>query len=129
MRATGSILGMASTPAAWLHQLAAVLATDNRLLLAASAAAEAWRCSLPPAVQGVVDVHPDALVQPWAAALLDVPEAPSWRSVLARREGPILPCLVPDPRYALEHLIVERCVSVNVTATGGNAGLLQLGEV
>lgn len=124
----GLILGMAVTPAAWLHQLAVVLATDNRLLLAAGAAAEAWRHSLPSAVQTAVDVHPDALVQPWAAALLDVPEAASWRSVLARREGPILPCLVPDPLYALEYLIVERCVSVNVTATGGNAGLLQLGE-
>lgn len=124
----GLVLGMASTAAAWLHQLAVVLATDNRLLLADSAAAEAWRGSLPPTVQGMVDVHPDALVQPWAAALLDVPEAPSWRSVLARRGGAILPCLVPEPHYALAHLIVERCISVNVAATGGDTGLLQLGE-
>ena len=124
----GLILGMADSPAAWLHQLAVVLATDNRLMLAASAAAEAWRSALPLALQGVVDVHPDALVQPWAAALVDVPEAQPWQDVLAQREGPILPCLVPAPDYALERLIIERCVSVNVTATGGNTRLLQLGE-
>jgi RHH-type proline utilization regulon transcriptional repressor/proline dehydrogenase/delta 1-pyrroline-5-carboxylate dehydrogenase len=124
----GPILGMADSTAGWLHQLAVVLATDNRLVLAAGAAAEAWRSALPLALQGVVDVHPDALVQPWAAALVDVPEAQPWQDVLAQREGPILPCLVPAPDYALERLIIERCVSVNVTATGGNARLLQLGE-
>ena len=115
--------------AGWLLQLAAAVATDNRLLLQEGDDVEAWLRSLPQALRAMVDVHPQALAQPCAAVLLDVPVAQPWRDALARREGPILLCLEPEPDYCLERLIVERCVSVNVTATGGNASLLQLGEV
>ncbi|MBK7848596.1 MAG: hypothetical protein IPJ73_16455 [Zoogloea sp.] len=92
---------MADSPAAWLHQLAVVLATDNRLMLAASAAAEAWRSALPLALQGVVDVHPDALVQPWAAALVDVPEAQPWRMRWPSGKGRSCPALCQPPTMRL----------------------------
>ena len=124
----GLVLGLAERPEAWYHQLAAVLATDNRLLLPAGPAVTAWRSALPPSLQGGVEVHPDARVQPWSAVLLDGTEALPWREVLAQREGAILPCLVPDPDYPIERLIIERCVSINVTAAGGNSSLLQLGD-
>ena len=127
--ARGTVLGVADSPGGWLLQLAAAVATDNRLLLQEGDDVEAWLRSLPQALRAVVDAHPQALAQPCAAVLLDVPVAQPWRDALARREGPILLCLEPEPDYCLERLIVERCVSVNVTATGGNASLLQLGEV
>jgi RHH-type proline utilization regulon transcriptional repressor/proline dehydrogenase/delta 1-pyrroline-5-carboxylate dehydrogenase len=126
--ARGTVLGVADSPGGWLLQLAAAVATDNRLLLQEGDDVEAWLRSLPQALRAVVDAHPQALAQPCAAVLLDVPVAQPWRDALARREGPILLCLEPEPDYCLERLIVERCVSVNVTATGGNASLLQLGE-
>jgi delta 1-pyrroline-5-carboxylate dehydrogenase len=84
-------------------------------------------CAPAAGLRAVVDAHPQALAQPCAAVLLDVPVAQPWRDALARREGPILLCLEPEPDYCLERLIVERC-RVDVTATGGNASLLQLGE-
>ncbi len=126
--ARGVVLGVANSPPGWLLQLAAVVATGNRLLLLAGDGVEAWVRALPQALQAEVDVNPHALAQPCAVVLLDGAVASSWRGVLAHRQGPILPCLEPDPVYPLESLIVERCVSVNVTATGGNTSLLQLDE-
>jgi RHH-type proline utilization regulon transcriptional repressor/proline dehydrogenase/delta 1-pyrroline-5-carboxylate dehydrogenase len=43
---------------------------------------------------------------------------------LARREGPIVSLLVGRPAYDLTRLVVERVVSVNTAAVGGNAELL-----
>ncbi len=45
-----------------------------------------------------------------------------WRQALARREGPIIP-LITRPSEA-EHLIRERHVCIDTTASGGNAELL-----
>ncbi len=45
-----------------------------------------------------------------------------WRQALARREGPIIP-LITRPSDA-EHLIRERHVCIDTTASGGNAELL-----
>ena len=45
-----------------------------------------------------------------------------WRQALARREGPIIP-LLSSPAEAAR-LIIERCVCVDTTASGGNAELL-----
>ena len=45
-----------------------------------------------------------------------------WRQALARREGPIIP-LITCPADA-EHLIRERHVCIDTTASGGNAELL-----
>ena len=122
----GAVLGLADSEGGWLHQLAAVLATGNRLLLPAGGACEAWCRSLPEALQGRVSVDPQGLAAPFAAALLDLPEAARWRDMLARREGAILPCLEPVPYYPVEWLVVERCVTVNTAATGGNTALMGL---
>ncbi|KAB2969650.1 bifunctional proline dehydrogenase/L-glutamate gamma-semialdehyde dehydrogenase PutA [Zoogloea sp.] len=124
----GVVLGLADREEGWLHQLAAVLATGNRLLLPASEATEAWRHSLPERLQERVSVDPQALVARSAATLLDLPEAARWRDMLARREGAILPCLEPVPRYPIEWLVVERCVTINTAATGGNTALMGLSD-
>ncbi|MBS0346941.1 MAG: bifunctional proline dehydrogenase/L-glutamate gamma-semialdehyde dehydrogenase PutA [Proteobacteria bacterium] len=127
----GAVLGLANNPAAWLHQLAAALATDNRLLLPAEdEAAAAWLGSLPEALHAWVEPCADVLTCVWLAVLADLPPAETarWRQAFADRGGAILPFLVPSPDYALERLVHERCVTVNTSATGGNTGLLRLGD-
>ena len=49
---------------------------------------------------------------------------------LARRPGPIVTVVPTDednPHIPLERLVVERCVSINTAAAGGNAGLMAVG--
>jgi RHH-type proline utilization regulon transcriptional repressor/proline dehydrogenase/delta 1-pyrroline-5-carboxylate dehydrogenase len=125
------VLGLAGSAEAWLHQLAAALATGNRLLLPDGANAEAWRPLVPSGVQEWVERCLDAPASPCAAVLVDFSDMElfaRWRVVFAERAGPILPFLAPSPAYSIERLIVERCVTVNTAATGGNAGLMRLGD-
>ena len=125
----GAVLGLADQPAAWLHQLAAALATDNRLLVPSEdEAAAAWLSSLPEALRGCVGPCADVLNCVWVAVLAELPPEDSarWQKAFADRGGPILPFLVPSPDYALDRLIHERCITVNTAATGGNTGLLRL---
>jgi RHH-type proline utilization regulon transcriptional repressor/proline dehydrogenase/delta 1-pyrroline-5-carboxylate dehydrogenase len=127
----GAVLGLAGSAEAWLHQLAAALATGNRLLLPDGANAEAWRPLVPSGVQEWVERCLDAPASPCAAVLVDFSDMElfaRWRVVFAERAGPILPFLAPSPAYSIERLIVERCVTVNTAATGGNAGLMRLGD-
>ncbi|WP_418317614.1 trifunctional transcriptional regulator/proline dehydrogenase/L-glutamate gamma-semialdehyde dehydrogenase [Piscinibacter sakaiensis] len=115
-----------------LVQLAAVLAVGSRAVW--PAAAENLAEQLPLAVQEVV-----AIAQDWTfanvefdAALLHGSEA-ALRSAcqrLAEREGPIvtLQRLAPgDADIALERLLIERSLSVNTAAAGGNASLMAVG--
>ena len=66
---------------------------------------------------------------PTLTLLFDGPdaEADEWRRKLAARDGPIVPLVRPHPRYDLTRLVVERCVSINTAAAGGNASLLAIG--
>jgi RHH-type proline utilization regulon transcriptional repressor/proline dehydrogenase/delta 1-pyrroline-5-carboxylate dehydrogenase len=127
----GAVLGLADRPEAWLHQLAAALATDNRLLFPAEdEAAAAWLSSLPEVLRSWVEPTADVLTCVWLAVLADLsPEDTArWRKAFAERDGAILPFLTPAPDYALERLVHERCVTVNTSATGGNTGLLRMGD-
>ena len=66
------------------------------------------------------------------AVLLDAaPErARRVRAELAAAPGPIVPVIAPgaDGGYDLARLVVERTVTVNTAAAGGNAALLSLSE-
>ena len=66
------------------------------------------------------------------AVLLDAaPErARRVRAQLAATSGPIVPVIAPDPDggYDAARLVVERTVTVNTAAAGGNAALLSLSE-
>jgi RHH-type proline utilization regulon transcriptional repressor/proline dehydrogenase/delta 1-pyrroline-5-carboxylate dehydrogenase len=66
------------------------------------------------------------------AVLLDVmpDEARRIRAELAASPGPIVPILVPrdDGTYDEARLLIERTVTVNTSAAGGNAALLSLAE-
>jgi len=130
----GAVAGNAATPAAAIEQLAAALATGNRLLLPRFAEAEALLEALPEALRGSVRLSAD-----WRdekiAALLWSGATPHDDSVpaeilrdIAARPGPIVPVVRGARDYELARLVVERVLSVNSAAAGGNARLMALGE-
>jgi len=110
---------------ALLMQLAAAFATGNRVLLADSVHAQKVAAVLRGAVQVVAQVD-DADV---SAVLYAGPDAEVLRQKLARRDGALIPLLlVEQGGYNLHRLVVERAVSVNTTAAGGNASLMSIGD-
>jgi RHH-type proline utilization regulon transcriptional repressor/proline dehydrogenase/delta 1-pyrroline-5-carboxylate dehydrogenase len=115
-----------------LCQLVAVLAAGGRVLWPADQAA--LLPALPPALQARVQ-----RVQDWTraeahfdAVLLhgDAAQRLQVAAQLAQRPGPIVPLQAFDPGDAdmpLERLLVERSVSINTAAAGGNASLMAIG--
>ncbi len=116
-----------------LTQLAAVLAVGSQALWQGNAAAS-LREQLPAAVQQHVTL---AAVGVLDAPALDVvlqhgTSADLQRSseILAKRPGPIvlLQGLAPgETAIALDRLVLERSLSVNTAAAGGNASLMTIG--
>ena len=114
-----------------LAQLAAVLAVGSRALWPASA--QALRDRLPADVREHVSVA-DNWALPGVAfdAVLHHGSEASWlatAAAVAARPGPIVGVtgLVPgDHRVPLERLVVERSLSINTAAAGGNASLMTL---
>ena len=125
------VLCLADDEADRLAQLAAVLAVGSRALWPATA--QALRERLPADVRERI-----ALAQDWASAnahfdaVVQHAEAPALRAtaaVLAQRDGPIvlLTGLPPgDGHVPLERLVLERSLSINTAAAGGNASLMTL---
>jgi RHH-type proline utilization regulon transcriptional repressor/proline dehydrogenase/delta 1-pyrroline-5-carboxylate dehydrogenase len=115
-----------------LVQLAAVLAVGSRAIWPATA--QPLLNSLPAEVQSSI-----ALVNDWRApeVLFDVvlfhgadAELESLRHELAQRPGPIVTVERRRPGeddVPLERLVVERAVSINTAAAGGNASLMAIG--
>jgi RHH-type transcriptional regulator, proline utilization regulon repressor / proline dehydrogenase / delta 1-pyrroline-5-carboxylate dehydrogenase len=114
-----------------LVQLAAVLAVGSRALWPSDSAP--LRERLPEPVRGRID-----LVADWTAAATDfdavlhhgsADELLRVTAALAARVGPIVGVegLRPgETELALERLVVERALSVNTAAAGGNATLMTL---
>jgi RHH-type proline utilization regulon transcriptional repressor/proline dehydrogenase/delta 1-pyrroline-5-carboxylate dehydrogenase len=112
-------------------QLAAVLAVGSRAVW--PAAAESLRRPLPSAVRERIDVVAD-----WAAADIrfdavlhhgNAAELLAVLRVVAERPGPIVGVEGRRPGETvlpLERLVVERAVSINTAAAGGNATLMTL---
>ena len=127
-----AVLCLAETDADRLLQLAAVLAVGSRAVW--PAAHRALREHLPHAARERV-----ALAQDWQGeavrfdAVLVHGAADRILAVLARladRSGPIvgvtaLAC--GDPDIPLERLLIERSLSINTAAAGGNASLMTIG--
>ena len=126
------LAGGATLDSDLLAQLAAVLAVGSRAIWSVDAATLYERLPLSlrdhvalaldwrqPAVQfGAVICHGDA------AALVRVAEA------LAQRAGPIVSLVGMEPgdtRIPLERLVMERSLSINTAAAGGNASLMTIG--
>ena len=127
-----AVLCLASTDEDRLVQLAAVLAVGSRAVWPAEARDLLQR--LPGPVQPQI-----ALARDWRgpavafdAVLLhgSVAELAQLREQLAARPGPIVQVerLAPgEQAVPLERLVVERALSVNTAAAGGNATLMSLG--
>ncbi|HMO46170.1 MAG TPA: trifunctional transcriptional regulator/proline dehydrogenase/L-glutamate gamma-semialdehyde dehydrogenase [Rubrivivax sp.] len=127
-----AVLCLASSDDDRLLQLAAVLALGTRALWPAAAAA--LHAALPPAVRERIRLLPDDALgdAPLDAVLLhgDAARRAEVAQWLARRPGAIigLQALEPgDAAIALERLVVERSLSINTAAAGGNASLMTMG--
>ena len=126
-----AVLCLADDDADRLVQLAAVLAVGSRAVW--SEDARALHARLPAPVQGRIE-----LVADWRAASVrfDAVVHHGGREALlaicarlAARPGPIVgvDSLAPgDTKVALERLVVERALSINTAAAGGNATLMTL---
>jgi RHH-type proline utilization regulon transcriptional repressor/proline dehydrogenase/delta 1-pyrroline-5-carboxylate dehydrogenase len=115
-----------------LAQLAAVLAVGGRALWPASA--RALHAVLPEAVRAAVALVDDAALMQadFDAVLLHggADERHALAAALTQRPGAIvsLTALEPgDTAVPLERLLVERALSVNTAAAGGNASLMTIG--
>ncbi|MDD0840655.1 trifunctional transcriptional regulator/proline dehydrogenase/L-glutamate gamma-semialdehyde dehydrogenase [Curvibacter sp. HBC61] len=127
-----AVLCLADHDADRLLQLAAVLAVGSQAVW--PLAAEALHHRLPPAVQACVTLCTDWTQAHLAFdAVLHHGDAEALREVcarLAQRPGPIVgvTALRPgDANVPLERLLIERALSVNTAAAGGNASLMTIG--
>ncbi|SCX96292.1 trifunctional transcriptional regulator/proline dehydrogenase/L-glutamate gamma-semialdehyde dehydrogenase [Nitrosospira sp. Nsp13] len=126
----GEVACIANDETALLEQIAAVLATGNRALLADGPMPRALIDTLPPTVCEQLRVERGWMHEAIAAVLYAGPadDAYRLRCELAARDGPRVPLIATDGHdFPLYRLATERVVSVNMTAAGGNASLMMLG--
>jgi RHH-type proline utilization regulon transcriptional repressor/proline dehydrogenase/delta 1-pyrroline-5-carboxylate dehydrogenase len=129
-----AILCLASTERDLLAQLALVLAIGASALWPKGVLAQSTLKHLPSPVKNAV-----RLIDDWTAAngVFDavIQHGPPQERIdvarkIAAREGPIVTVHSFDPGeppFAVERLLVERVVSVNTAAAGGNASLMTVG--
>ncbi|MGH8796388.1 MAG: aldehyde dehydrogenase family protein, partial [Caldimonas sp.] len=130
-----TVLCIAETPAELLWQFATVLAAGGRAAWLAGETATRLRGELPAPLRDRVVIVDDPLRGDFDAALIgcaDPALVETWSRRLAERAGPIV-ALHPiafdaaAAPFALERLMVERTLSVNTAAAGGNASLMTIG--
>ncbi len=120
----GAVLCVAPALDGALRQVSAALATGNRAIVAGIAIE-----GLPPPLADWVATVPAETVAPCDAVLFDGPR-PALLMLLQRlaaQDGPIVSVHVASPDYKLDGLILERSISTNTAAAGGNANLMALG--
>ena len=116
-----------------LVQTAAVLASGGTALWPSAQASQ--RTPLPTLVQAQIQLQDNTLNDGTLEldAVLHHGDAPSLQAVctaLARRAGPIVGVTALQPGTTdipLERLLIERALSVNTAAAGGNASLMTIG--
>ncbi|MDP9602801.1 UNVERIFIED_ORG: RHH-type proline utilization regulon transcriptional repressor/proline dehydrogenase/delta 1-pyrroline-5-carboxylate dehydrogenase [Variovorax paradoxus] len=129
-----AVLCLADAEADRLAQLAAVLSVGSTAIWPTDAAAQGLRASLPAEVRQCVAVAND-----WASDTVAFDAALHHGSAqglsdamrrIAARPGPIVGVrgfASGDARIPLESLVVERAISTNTAAAGGNASLMTIG--
>jgi RHH-type proline utilization regulon transcriptional repressor/proline dehydrogenase/delta 1-pyrroline-5-carboxylate dehydrogenase len=124
--ARGRVGCLALTLEGLLQQLVAVFATGNSAVLLDGALTAA----LPATLAGFfVAKGGDVASADVTAVLYEGDAADRLRQTLAQRDGALIPLLTADEDgYNLHRLVVERAVSVNTTAAGGNASLMSIGD-
>ncbi|HCY61882.1 MAG TPA: trifunctional transcriptional regulator/proline dehydrogenase/L-glutamate gamma-semialdehyde dehydrogenase [Oxalobacteraceae bacterium] len=129
-----TVLGLADSEADRLCQLAAALAVGSAMLWDETETTRTLHARLPAAVRARI-----RLVTDWSAAeerfdaVLHHGDSDQLRAVcqqVARRPGPIIGVIGlarGDTAAPLERLLIERAISVNTAAAGGNASLMTIG--
>jgi RHH-type proline utilization regulon transcriptional repressor/proline dehydrogenase/delta 1-pyrroline-5-carboxylate dehydrogenase len=127
----GVLRASGQSVAALLEQLAAALATGNRLAVDNPELAQVLVNALPSQAAAALTTATPR----YEAVLVDEAEAHSQPQRLlqlcremAAKEGPIVPVIVASDGYALERLLLERTVTINTAAVGGDVRLLALDE-
>jgi RHH-type proline utilization regulon transcriptional repressor/proline dehydrogenase/delta 1-pyrroline-5-carboxylate dehydrogenase len=118
-----------------MFQLAHVLAAGARAVWPQTGLTERAHAELPPLVQARIDLVRDPSRATFDLAVIqaDPGEVADWSRRLADRTGAVVTLLACAPgergagAYPLELLLVERSVSVNTAAAGGNASLMTIG--
>ena len=127
LRPRGRVACVADTERALMEQIRVATATGNIALLPASAASERVRDAGGGACELVADPlasEPDAVLFAGGAS-----GAQELRRRLAALPGPIVPLIVAGANgYDRTRLVNERTITINTTASGGNASLLSLTE-
>jgi RHH-type proline utilization regulon transcriptional repressor/proline dehydrogenase/delta 1-pyrroline-5-carboxylate dehydrogenase len=126
----GTVLCHAATAEGLALQVAACLATGNRMSVEAPAAAMAVLQGVPPALASRLQPVGDKGITSCAVVLFEG-DADALRRLnreVAALDGPIRPVLVPEDTgyYRLDMLMLERATSTNTAAAGGNASLMSL---
>jgi RHH-type proline utilization regulon transcriptional repressor/proline dehydrogenase/delta 1-pyrroline-5-carboxylate dehydrogenase len=126
----GLLLCLADSEAALPGQIAAALATGNRIALVDSLAARQLLERLPRAIAALVEFRQRHDYQGIAGVLFVGTHATAIDLCprLASEPGPLIPLIAVDERqrYPLYRLLLERVVSVNSAAAGGNTSLMTL---
>jgi RHH-type proline utilization regulon transcriptional repressor/proline dehydrogenase/delta 1-pyrroline-5-carboxylate dehydrogenase len=122
--ARGAVLCAAVEQGALLQQIAAALATGNRIVVTRAAQLPA---GLPPAVSARIASTSDAAADVDLALCAEHTAAAALRRAYALRAGRRVRVVTPgEGGYPLIWLLVERVVTVNTAAAGGNASLMTL---
>lgn len=124
----GAILCVASSEDALLEQIAAALATGNEALLEANV--EHLLENLPAELKHRIRRVERSLDASFAAVLFagDRQAQAAVRIRIADRDGALVPVIsvAASGRYPLWRLLVERVISTNTTAAGGNTTLMTM---
>ena len=127
LRPRGRVACIADTENELVQQVRLATATGNVALLAASRLGELARkntgtnCEFVP---DPLDAAPDAVLFAGTAAA-----AQQLRRKLAALPGPLVPLILRSTAgYDATRLVSERTITINTTASGGNASLLSLAE-
>jgi RHH-type proline utilization regulon transcriptional repressor/proline dehydrogenase/delta 1-pyrroline-5-carboxylate dehydrogenase len=130
--AKGEVLLIADNRDALIRQLAAAFATGNHALVTGNDVNRELCSIVPHSLHRAVEMR--GRQHDWQGVAFDallfegsVEEANRIRIRLAARDGAIVP-LIPvwTGHYPLQRLVVERAVSINTAAAGGNATLMRL---
>ncbi|WP_027458672.1 bifunctional proline dehydrogenase/L-glutamate gamma-semialdehyde dehydrogenase PutA [Dechloromonas agitata] len=123
----GRMLCVAAQEDGLLRQLAAVLATGNRPVLVDTTLSRDVAARLPPELAIRIEFRSRQALSGLAGVLL-ASDDPALRFSVAAEDGPLIPVFTESAEgYPLYRMVVERVVSINTTAAGGNTTLMTLG--
>lgn len=131
--ARGRLLCLASNENELLGQIAAVFAVDGRVVTPVNATSEAVLRKLPEELASGIESQAQADYARLGGVLIagNAGFATSLHQRLADEPGPLVPLFQPGRKtglYPLFRMIIERVVSVNTAAAGGNTSLMALGD-